>query len=109
MHGSIIFFFFLGGGGGGVHEGREDPNTSISGPSLASQGKAIKVVCRWWPNIESWLGSYVVFQGSEPVLLRNSIFSKGGGEGGGAGPPLDLPMNDIELISDLDPTSLLDM
>ena len=32
-----VFFFFGGGGGGGgvVDEGREDPSTTISGPSLA--------------------------------------------------------------------------
>ena len=29
---------------------------------------------RWWPNIECWLGSFVIFRGSRPVLLRNPIF-----------------------------------
>ena len=40
-----------------------DPNITISG-----------LACRWWPNIECWLGSFVIFRGSRPVLLRNSIF-----------------------------------
>ena len=42
------FFIFL------VYEGREDPSTTLNGVSLA---------CRWWPNIEFWLGSFVIFQG----------------------------------------------
>ena len=36
-----FFFFFL------VDEGREDPNTTISGPSLAGQGNAIKMGFHW--------------------------------------------------------------
>ena len=37
-----------------VDEGREGPNTTISGPLSARQ--------RWWPYIEYWLGSFVVLQ-----------------------------------------------
>ena len=44
-----------------VDEGREDPNITIRWP--ASE----------WPNIECWLGSFVLFRGSGPVLLRNPI------------------------------------
>ena len=45
-----------------VDEGREDPNTTISGPSSAGQ---------WNANIECWLGSFVVLQG-----IRASIAKK---------------------------------
>ena len=37
----------------------------INGVSLAS---------RWWPNIECWIGSFVIIRGSGPALLRNPIF-----------------------------------
>ena len=36
----------------------------------------VSLACRWWPNIECWLGSFETFEnfrGSGPVLLRNPI------------------------------------
>ena len=54
-----IFFFCL------VYEGREDPNTTLSGPSSARQQR--------WPNIECWCGSLVITRGSGQVLHRNPI------------------------------------
>ena len=59
--GPTLNSFFL------VDEGREESNTThykraIIGPPAK----------RWYPNIECWLGSFVVLQG--PVLLRNPIF-----------------------------------
>ena len=47
----FFFFFFL------VYEEREDPNidANISGPSTG-------IPCRCWPNIEFWLGSFVIFR-----------------------------------------------
>ena len=44
-----------------VVEGREDPNTTIRGPSSG-------------PNIECWLGSFVIFRRFGSVLLRNPIY-----------------------------------
>ena len=46
-----------------VDEGRDDPNTTISGPSLARHRSAIfgiSLACWWWPNIECWLESFVI-------------------------------------------------
>ena len=40
----LTMFYFL------VVEGREDPNTTISGPSLVRQRNAIKMVFRWRAN-----------------------------------------------------------
>ena len=86
-----VFFvgFFLGffwgggwGGGGGVDDGREDPNTTISGPSLLS--------CQCWPNIESCyfevrtniakkLYIFVIFQGGpDPLPPSGSAHVKQG-------------------------------
>ena len=48
---------------GGHH--RPASETPLNGVSLA---------CRWWPNVECWLGRFENFRGSGPVLLRNSIF-----------------------------------
>ena len=44
----------------------------------------VSLECRWWPNIDCWLCSFVIFRGSGPVLLRNPIFLwffRGGGGG----------------------------
>ena len=34
----------------------------------------VSLMCRWWPKIECWFGSFVIFRGSRPVLLRNPVF-----------------------------------
>ena len=34
----------------------------------------VSLACRWWPNIKCWLGSFKIFRGSGPVLLRNPIY-----------------------------------
>ena len=54
-----IFVLFL------VDEGREDPLTTKSGPSLACQQNTIIMAFRWWgddgPTLnECWFGSFVI-------------------------------------------------
>ena len=61
-----------------VNERREDPNTTICGVSLA---------CRWWPNIECWLGSLVLFQGIRPSIAIKLYFCDFSGVGGGGPDP----------------------
>ena len=97
---------FGGGGGGGCNfnfsfklarvETREDPNTTISGPSSARQRSPIYMAFRWraddGPTLkivseyEGCPGSFVIlFRGSQPVLLGNPIllwFLVGVGVGG---------------------------
>ena len=58
-------------------------------PASETPLNGFSLACRWWPNVECWLGSFENFRGSGPVLLRNSIFLwifRGGG-GGGVRPP----------------------
>ena len=58
-------------------EGREDPHTTISEPSLARQRDAIKMAFRWRAYdgpTECWLGSFAILRGTRPVLLKNYIF-----------------------------------
>ena len=78
------FFFFS------FFKRREDPNITKIGPSSAPQRNAVYraivgppakrhlngvwLGCRWWPNVECWLGSFENFRGSGPVLLRYSLF-----------------------------------
>ena len=65
-----------------VDEGREDPNTTKSGPSLARQRNAISLAGQSWPNIECWLGSFVVLQEIRAsIAKKNYIFVifQGGG------------------------------
>ena len=54
--------------------GDRDPNVTINGPSSACQQNGVSLAGRWWPNIGCWLGSFVIFRRSGPVLLRNTIF-----------------------------------
>ena len=50
-----VFFSFL------VDEGRADPNTGTTISGLLS-------TCRWCPYIKCWLGSFVIFQGPDPLF-----------------------------------------
>ena len=52
-----------------------DPNTLLAGHQR--------------PNIECWIGSFVILRGSGPVLQRNPIFCKFPRVVGGSGPPLN--------------------
>ena len=81
-----VFFFCLFS----VDKGREDSNTAISGPPHHLNG--VSLTGRWWPNTECWLCSFVVSQGSKPVLLRNPIFLRFFRSGTWT-PPLDPRMN----------------
>ena len=60
------------------YEGREDPDSTKSGPSSARQPNAIYMAFRWWaddgPSLSSGFAALRLFRGSGPVLLRNPIF-----------------------------------
>ena len=59
----------------------------IFGPSSALWALA----CRWWPNIECWFSSFVIFQVIRNSAERNPLFlwfSVGVGSGRPAPPPL---------------------
>ena len=43
-------------------------------PASETPLNGVLLACRWWPNVECWLGSFENFKRSGPVLLRNSIF-----------------------------------
>ena len=58
--------------------GREDPKTTINGPSSARQRNAISMAfCGWadgGPTLNASLVALWFYRGSGPVLLRNPIF-----------------------------------
>ena len=57
-------------------------NTANIGPPAKRHLNGVSLACWWWPNIESWFSSLVIFRGSGPVLLWNPIFLwffRGGG------------------------------
>ena len=60
-------------------------------PASETPLNGVSLACRWWPNVECWLGSFENSWGSGPVLLRNSIFffifQRGGPDP--LSPPLD--------------------
>ena len=60
-----------------LDEAREDPNTTIVGAIIGPPAKPMMA-----QYIDCWLGGFVIFRGSETVLLRDPIFfsfSRGGG------------------------------
>ena len=61
--GPTLTMFFL------VDEGREDPSTTISGPSSAFRWRADD-----GPTMNAGLVALRFFRGSGPVLLENPIF-----------------------------------
>ena len=75
---NVLIFAFLGG--------REDPKTTISGPSSARQGNA---------NIECWLGSFILFQGARTNIAKKPYIFKIVRGGGGLDPlpPTTLPLD----------------
>ena len=85
------FFFGWWGKGGSKYYYKRANN----GPSAKRHINGVSLACRWWPNIECWLCSFVIFRGSRPVLLRNPKFLRffRGGVGTPCLPPLDPHMN----------------
>ena len=82
---------FCQGGGGGVQhwqrffscwDGERIEIAIKSGPS-----SGVSLACRYWPTIEFWLGSFVIFRGSGSILLGNPIFPDFSG-GWGSVPPV---------------------
>ena len=60
------------------NEGKEDANSTEKRAIIGLPGKrhlnGVLLACQWWPNIECWLGSFVIFRGSGCVLLKIPIF-----------------------------------
>ena len=44
---------------------------TIIGPQAKCHFNGVSLACRWWPNIECWLGSFVIVQG-----IRTNIAKK---------------------------------
>ena len=60
------------------------------GPPAKRHWNGISLACRWWPNIQCCLGSFVIFRGSGPLLQRNLYFCYiSRGVSGPPVPPLD--------------------
>ena len=59
----FFFFFFL------VDEGREDPSTTISGPSSARQRNAVSLACDDGPTLNAALVA-AIFQGNRTCIAR---------------------------------------
>ena len=47
---------------------------AIIDPPAKRHLNGVSLACRWWPNIECWLGGFVIFRGYGPILLGNPIF-----------------------------------
>ena len=77
-----------------VDEERKDPNTNISRPSSA---------CLCWPNIECWLGSFVIFQGIWTSIAKIPYFFFYFSGGGGGQDPLypPPPPLDLHMLADV--------
>ena len=67
----VRFFFWGGGGWGGWSGKRYHFKRAIIGPPAKCHLNGVSLACQWWPNIECWLGSFVIFQS-----IRTSIDKK---------------------------------
>ena len=69
---SLFFMssFYSWGEGGSIYLYKR----VIIGTPAKRHINGVSLACQCWPNIECWLGSFVIFRWSEPVLLKNSIF-----------------------------------
>ena len=71
-----VFFYFF-------YEGSQDPNSTKRGPSSAHR---VSLAGRCWPNIEYWLGIFVIFQEIwTSIAKKHYIFVIF--QGWGSGPP----------------------
>ena len=76
---TLIVFFCLFFRGATL---KRPPKRAIIGLPAKRHWNSVSLACRSWPTIECWLGSFVIFRGSGPVLLGNPInlwFFRGGG------------------------------
>ena len=73
---------------------------AIIGPPAKCHLNGVLLGCRWWPNIECWLGSFVIFQGIGNSIAKkpyNFVIFQGGGVSGPPPPPRSLdPCMDIQ-------------
>ena len=53
---------------------------------------------RWWPNIECWLPSFMIFQGIRTIITRKPYFR---GSGPLAPPPLDPRIPQLHIVDQL--------
>ena len=69
---------------------------AIIGPPAKRHCKGVSLAGRWVPNIECWLGSFVIFQGIRTNIAKKLnifVIFQGGGSGPPVHPFLDLPMS----------------
>ena len=52
-----------------VDEGWDNYKGAIIGPPAKHHLNGVLLACWWWPNIECWLGSFVIFQGGPDPLF----------------------------------------
>ena len=86
------FFFSLSWwveGGSKLHYKR-----AFISPPAKRHLNGVSLMCRWWPNIECWLGSFVIFQGIRTGIAKKpyiSWFFRGGGPDLLPPPPIFYP------------------
>ena len=84
-------FFFL------MRGKRIQKKRAIIGPPAKRHLNGVSLAGRWWPNMEFWLCSFVIFRGSTPVLIRNPLFLWFSG-GKGVRPPAPPPPLDPHMV-----------
>ena len=67
---TLTFFFSLMG----EELSKYHYKRALFGPPAKRHLNGVSLACRFWPKIESWLGSFTILRGSGAVLLKNPIF-----------------------------------
>ena len=92
-----VFFSFF------VDEGVEDPKVhykwAIIGPLAKRNLDGVSLAGRWWPNIDCWLASFVIFQRIRTsIAIKPDIFVIFQGGSKPLSPPLALPMHRLAIM-----------
>ena len=61
---------------------------AIIGPAAKRHLNGVSLAGRWWPNIESLLGSWVILQGIRTSMAKKPLAIFVIFQGGGSGPPV---------------------
>ena len=63
----LRYFFLSWWGEGGSKYHYEQ---AIMGPLAKRLLNGVSLACRWWPNVECWLGSFMIFQGIQTSIAK---------------------------------------
>ena len=72
----VMLCCWWGEGGSKYHYER-----AIIAPPAKRHLNGVSLACQWWPNVDCWLGSFVIFQGIRTSIVKKPCFCEFSGGG----------------------------